>query len=196
MVQVKACRLTPPLLGQVFFSSMLAIRAGANSAASVALCGENDPELEEVALEIAREQNIDIQIIARRAPRPAATFRLRPDLAAIERTYRREPRLNRGQLYVAVPLSVRQQAHAAVFFDGPWSPGESFDSRRLILLSHPGGYGFGMYVLGEALIGRELTRRIHPSAAVDCGVVVPRDDAVMRGVAQKLGIAVFKDTGV
>jgi hypothetical protein len=53
-----------------------------------------------------------------------------------------------------------------------------------------------MYVLGEALIARELTRRAYPSAVVACGVVVPRDDTVMRSMAQTLGIAVFKDPGI
>ena len=57
---------------------MLAIRAGANSAASVALCCERDPELEEVALKLAHQHNIDLHIIARQVLKRAATFRLRP----------------------------------------------------------------------------------------------------------------------
>ena len=41
---------------------------------------------------------------------------------------------------------------------GPWAGG-SIANRYLMLLSHPGGYGFGMYVLGEALMNRDIARR-------------------------------------
>jgi hypothetical protein len=134
---------------------------------------------------------IELTVVPQSAAREANLFRLRPDYAALAAVHSADPELRKGAYKPSLSVAPGYIAHSAVFLDGTWKYGDSLSDRKVMLLSSPGGYGFGMYVLGEALFGRELARRCYPTANIECGVVVPRTDAVMGELARQFNIAVF-----
>src|SRR5947209_13648199 len=91
-------------------------------------------------------------------------------------------------------LRATQTAHAAMFFDRPWEPGDTLDGRDVMLVSQLGahrnghGYGLGMYVLGQALFSAELLHRISKPARLRTAVAVVKDDRAMHAFADEHGI--------
>lgn len=66
----------------------------------------------------------------------------------------------------------------------------SLDGERVIIASSPGGGGFGMYALGQAMCSRRLIELHHRPANVRTVVVVSRDDDAVGALAREAGIEV------
>jgi hypothetical protein len=195
ILQAKAHRLSFPLLGQAFFSVELAKRyLGVRSARSIALCTVDDEDVHPLA------QTYGVEVVEMPSAGPASPFPFPYHRGVIERACAPI----KGYLLFDLPLTpprkpraAGQQAHAAVFFDGPWNPGDSLDGRDFMLVSQPGrrydghGHGLGMYVLGQALFSAALVGRVARPGRLRTAVAVVKDDRAIHRLADEHGIEVL-----
>ncbi len=196
MVQAKASALAMPLLGQAVFSPQLAIKhLGVASARSALLCTASDLDLAPIAVEHG------VEVVVQPEFGHARPWNLRPDRA----TLRWWTEQMDGEVVFDFRLTDRragaagQVAHAVVLPDRPWQVTEptasmlapsdgSLDGERVIIATSPGGEGFGMYALGQAMCSRRLIELHHRPANVRTVVVVSRDDDAIGDLAREAGI--------
>jgi hypothetical protein len=182
VVQTKRSRLGTYLGGQGIFSRYLAtLRFPDSSVESVVVCSADDSELRPLV------ESFGVQIVILGGF--AAPVEKKAPVAALREQYWRTVGGTLVERFLIVDPTATSAAHYAEAIILPErdtrraAPDEhlTIGHEPVIILSSNGG--LGMYVTGHALLTAELLRRHHPTVTMVKSVaVVPRDDAVIRGL--------------